>query len=47
MHGGRRVVVTGVGVVSPLGADADTTWKGLLAGRSGISTIQRFASSVS
>ena len=45
MHGGRRVVVTGVGVVSPLGADADTTWKGLLAGRSGISTIQRFDAS--
>ena len=39
---GRRVVVTGVGAVSPLGNTAEETWQGLLAGRSGISRIQRF-----
>ena len=38
----RRVVVTGVGAVSPLGADTATTWKGLLEGRSGIGPITRF-----
>lgn len=38
----RRVVVTGVGIVSPMGADVDTTWKGLLAGKSGIGRITRF-----
>ena len=33
--GRRRVVITGMGVVSPLGLDLDTTWKNLLAGQSG------------
>ncbi len=42
MHGARRVVVTSVGIVSPLGAEADRTWKGLLAGKSGIAPITRF-----
>src|SRR5262245_14928403 len=32
----RRVVVTGVGAVSPVGLDALSTWDGVLAGRSGI-----------
>lgn len=32
----ERVVVTGMGVASPLGSDLDTFWKGLLEGRSGI-----------
>ncbi|MGF1427165.1 beta-ketoacyl-[acyl-carrier-protein] synthase family protein [Kitasatospora sp. LaBMicrA B282] len=32
----RRVVVTGVGAISPLGGDAAQTWAGLLGGRSGI-----------
>ncbi len=32
----RRVVVTGVGAVTPLGGDAVTTWQGLLEGRSGV-----------
>jgi 3-oxoacyl-[acyl-carrier-protein] synthase II len=41
----RRVVVTGVGTVSPLGLDAEATWKGLVAGRSGISAITAFDAS--
>lgn len=43
MH--RRVVVTGLGVVSPLGTGVDTTWKGLVAGRSGIGPITGFDAS--
>ena len=35
----RRVVVTGMGVVSPLGNDADTYWNNLVAGQSGIGPI--------
>ena len=35
----RRVVVTGVGMVSPLGNTVSATWEGLLAGRSGIGMI--------
>ncbi len=38
----RRVVVTGVGLVSPLGIGTEATWNGLVAGRSGVSTITRF-----
>ena len=38
----RRVVVTGIGVVSPLGLDAPTTWEALVAGRSGVSKISLF-----
>ena len=37
-----RVVVTGVGAVSPLGLDATSTWKALLAGRSGVGPITAF-----
>ncbi|MGE9267498.1 MAG: beta-ketoacyl-ACP synthase II [Verrucomicrobiales bacterium] len=36
----RRVVITGIGAVSPLGNDAASTWEGMKAGRSGISEIQ-------
>jgi 3-oxoacyl-[acyl-carrier-protein] synthase II len=36
------VVVTGVGLVSPLGIGTDPTWKGLLAGQSGAATITLF-----
>ena len=39
---GRRVVVTGMGVLSALGNDVPSTWAGLLAGRSGIATIDAF-----
>ena len=38
----RRVVVTGLGLVSPLGLTASATWENLLAGRSGAGPIQRF-----
>jgi 3-oxoacyl-(acyl-carrier-protein) synthase len=38
----RRVVVTGIGVISPLGIGARTTWENLLAGKVGIGRIQQF-----
>jgi len=41
----RRVVVTGIGCLSPLGNDLDTTFANLLAGRSGIRPITRFDAS--
>jgi 3-oxoacyl-[acyl-carrier-protein] synthase II len=41
----RRVVVTGLGLVTPLGADVETTWRNLIAGKSGAGTITRFDAS--
>ncbi|MCH4151479.1 MAG: beta-ketoacyl-ACP synthase II [Sphingobium sp.] len=38
----RRVVVTGLGMVSPLGADVETTWKNILASKSGAGRITKF-----
>ena len=40
-----RVVITGMGAVTPLALNMDDTWKGLLEGRSGINTIQKFDTS--
>ncbi len=41
-RGERRVVVTGMGAITPLGNDVATFWEGLLAGRSGIDRISLF-----
>jgi 3-oxoacyl-[acyl-carrier-protein] synthase II len=41
----RRVVVTGLGMVSPLGNDVPTSWAALVAGRSGIERITKFDAS--
>jgi len=41
----RRVVVTGLGLVTPLGGDVDTTWANLIAGKSGAGPITRFDAS--
>ncbi|MBR6912734.1 MAG: beta-ketoacyl-ACP synthase II [Treponema sp.] len=38
----RRVVVTGLGCVSPLGNSVDETWAGIKAGKSGINTITHY-----
>ena len=41
----RRVVVTGLGLVTPLGGDVETTWANLLASKSGAGRITRFDAS--
>ncbi|WP_425231103.1 beta-ketoacyl-ACP synthase II [Sphingomonas sp.] len=41
----RRVVITGMGLVTPLGPNVDTTWKNLIAGKSGITAITKFDTS--
>jgi 3-oxoacyl-[acyl-carrier-protein] synthase II len=38
----RRVVVTGIGIVSPVGLDRESAWKNIQAGKSGISKIESF-----
>jgi 3-oxoacyl-[acyl-carrier-protein] synthase II len=38
----RRVVVTGLGMITPLGSTVEKTWDGILAGKSGIGPITRF-----
>jgi 3-oxoacyl-[acyl-carrier-protein] synthase II len=41
----RRVVVTGLGIVSPVGNDVASAWASVLSGRSGIATVTRFDTS--
>ena len=41
----RRVVVTGLGLVTPLGGDVETSWKNILASKSGAGPITRFDAS--
>jgi 3-oxoacyl-[acyl-carrier-protein] synthase II len=41
----RRVVVTGLGLVSPVGNDVGSAWQSILAGRSGIAPVTRFDTS--
>ena len=38
----RRVVITGMGWITPLGHDVETGWNNLLAGKSGVSRIDHF-----
>ena len=45
MVNGRRVVVTGLGVISSIGIGKEAFWKSLLEGQSGISQITRFDTS--
>ena len=41
----RRVVVTGIGAITPIGNSVDDFWKSLISGKSGIDTISKFDSS--
>ena len=45
LNGRRRVVITGLGALTPLGNDVETTWESLVAGRSGAAEITQFDSS--
>lgn len=38
----KRVVITGIGIISPVGNDAPTTWEALLQGKSGVTKISAF-----
>lgn len=42
MHNNRRVVVTGIGAITPLGLDMESTWDALINGESGVAPITRF-----
>ncbi|MCA9686011.1 MAG: beta-ketoacyl-ACP synthase II [Myxococcales bacterium] len=41
----RKVAVTGIGLITPIGLDTEATWESLLAGRSGIGPITKFDAS--
>jgi 3-oxoacyl-[acyl-carrier-protein] synthase II len=45
LNGRRRVVITGLGALTPLGNDVESSWEGLVAGRSGAGPITQFDSS--
>src|SRR5213080_3968799 len=45
LNGRRRVVITGLGAVTPLGNDVEATWENLISGRSGAADITQFDSS--
>lgn len=45
MSSKRRVVVTGLGMISPLGNNVSSTWEALLAGKSGVGPIEQFDAS--
>ena len=47
IEGMRRVAITGVGAVTPIGNDAPTTWEAALAGQSGVAEIRAFDASES
>jgi len=40
--GSRRVVVTGIGLITPLGLDPESLWEGLVSGTSGVGPITQF-----
>lgn len=42
----NRVVVTGIGALTPLGNDAKTFWHGIVRGKSGAATITKFDASL-
>ena len=41
----KRIVITGMGVISPVGNDVNTTWKNIVAGKSGAGPITHFDAS--
>jgi 3-oxoacyl-[acyl-carrier-protein] synthase II len=43
--GDRRVVITGMGIICPLGNDVESTWEGLVKGKNGVGPITRFDAS--
>jgi 3-oxoacyl-(acyl-carrier-protein) synthase len=45
MNPSRRIAITGIGMVTPVGLDAPTTWANLVEGKSGINTIREFNAS--
>ena len=42
MKNQRRVVVTGLGIISPVGNSVDAAWASVMSGKSGIATITKF-----
>lgn len=42
----RRVVITGIGLITPLGIGVDESWSGVIAGKSGVGEITRFNASI-